>query len=135
MSCLLFRTTNCPVYHLGQQSVLITKLIKVVPPLTDRVLPYRRQVNLLNHFQREVTSYWLRFNERTVEDMINATFDLLTLGYDRPLQLSPTHFLCLVDPVAQWFRKWTVSEGLQSFIQRVGGAWNSLASIFHPQKT
>lgn len=83
------------------------------------------QVNLLNYCQRKVTSYWLRFYERTVEDMINATFDLLTLGYDRPLQLSPTHFLCLVDPLAQWFTRWTVSEGC-------GGRGDSVCTVGTP---
>ena len=40
--------------------------------------------------------------------MITATFDLLLLGYDTPILLSPIHFLCLVDPLAQWFKMWTV---------------------------
>ena len=66
------------------------------------------QINLLNRFQHEVTSYWLRYNERAVEEMITATFDLLLLGYDTPILLSPIHFLCLVDPLAQWFKMWTV---------------------------
>ena len=66
-------------------------------------------MNLLNRFQRQVSSYWLRFNHRAVDDIVNVTFDLLLLGYDTPSQLSPIHYLSLLDPLAQWFRNWTVS--------------------------
>ena len=79
------------------------------PSLSRAALDFTSQINLLNQFQREVPSYWLRYNERTMEDIVNVTFDLLLLGYDTPTQLGPIHYLCLVDPQAQWFRQWTVS--------------------------
>ena len=64
----------------------------------------------MNRFQREVTSYWIRYNQSVVEDIVNSTFDLLLLGYDTPGQLRPLHYVCLVDPQAMWFRHWTVSQ-------------------------
>ena len=68
-------------------------------------------MNLLNRFQRDVVSYWIRFGHRTVEDIVRATFDLLSLGNDTLGQLRPIHYLSLLDPTAQWARDWTVSHG------------------------
>ena len=78
----------------------------------DIVSASPHQINLLNHFQCQVPVFWLRYNERVVEEMINGTFDLLLLGYNTPILLSPAHFLCLVDPLASWFRRWMVCGGV-----------------------
>ena len=66
------------------------------------------QIRLFNHFQLELPSYWLRYSERIVEEMVNATFSLLSLTYANPLMLGPVHLLALLDPSCNWLKKWMV---------------------------
>ena len=66
------------------------------------------QIRLFNHFQLELPSYWLRYSERIVEEMVNATFSLLSLTYANPLMLGPVHLIALLDPNCNWLKKWMV---------------------------
>ncbi|KAF0293911.1 Protein broad-minded [Amphibalanus amphitrite] len=68
---------------------------------------------MVNKYQRYVTRAWLRFPERHVEEMIDNTVDLLTLGVPRAglsslseLYQLPVALLCLADPAAAWCRHW-----------------------------
>ena len=67
------------------------------------------QVRLFNYFQQELPSYWLRYSERVVIEMVTATFSLLSLTYTRPSMLGPVHLVALIDPSAFWLKKWMVS--------------------------
>ena len=67
------------------------------------------QIRLFNYFQQELPSYWLRYGERVVVEMVSATFSLLSLTYTRPSMLGPVHLLALIDPSAYWLKKWMVS--------------------------
>lgn len=66
------------------------------------------QIRLFNHFQLELPSYWLRYSERIVEEMVNATFSLLSLTYANPLMLGPVHLIALLDPGCSWLKRWMV---------------------------
>ena len=68
------------------------------------------QIRLLNYFQRELPSFWLRYSERTVGEMVIATFSLLSLSYSSPTLLGPVHLIALLDPTADWLKKWMVSS-------------------------
>lgn len=73
---------------------------------------------LLNDFQRHVPNYWIRYPDRFLEEVIQSTLKLLTLGASSatsssgagtgpPAFMTPLHFLALLDPKAEWFAKWT----------------------------
>ncbi|KAM4632881.1 protein broad-minded [Polymixia lowei] len=72
-----------------------------------------KQMRLMNDFQREVTSFWIRHPEKYMEEVIESTFSLLSLhpehglaspGTEKPLE--PIHLLALLDIKATWFKKW-----------------------------
>ncbi|XP_037073142.1 protein broad-minded-like [Pollicipes pollicipes] len=72
---------------------------------------------MVNQYQRYVPRAWLRFPERHVEEMVENTVDLLTLGVPRggvttlsDLYTLPVALLCLLDPAAAWFRYWMHAE-------------------------
>ncbi|XP_031437936.1 protein broad-minded [Clupea harengus] len=72
-----------------------------------------KQMRLMNEFQKEVTSFWIRHPEKYMEEIIESTLSLLSLcsepglgphGYERAL--APLHLLALLDTKATWFKKW-----------------------------
>lgn len=70
-----------------------------------------KRFRLLNEFQHEVSSFWIRYPEWFLESVLESTFDLLSAspgpGFSSGLQcMTPLHFLALVDPKATWFKKW-----------------------------
>ena len=67
------------------------------------------QFRFLSYLQGELPSYWLRYSEGVVLEMIEATATLLSCSYSNPGMLGPVHYMALFDPKATWFRKWTVS--------------------------
>ncbi|KAM6964920.1 protein broad-minded [Aplochiton taeniatus] len=85
--------------------------IDVTRPDITRLL---KQLRLMNDFQKEVTTFWIRHPEKYMEEIIESTFSLLSVhsdqglvaspGTDRPLQ--PVHLLALLDVRATWFNKW-----------------------------
>ena len=70
------------------------------------------QFRFLNYLQGELPSYWLRYSEGVVVEMIEATAALLSCSYGNPSMLGPVHYMSLFDPKATWFRKWTVREAV-----------------------
>ncbi|XP_069580309.1 protein broad-minded [Brachyistius frenatus] len=70
-----------------------------------------QQIRLMNDFQKEVTTFWIRHPEKYMEEVIESTFSLLSLhhehssaGTEKPLE--PVHLLALLDVKATWFKKW-----------------------------
>ncbi|KAG7460999.1 hypothetical protein MATL_G00204850 [Megalops atlanticus] len=72
-----------------------------------------KQMRLMNDFQKEVTSFWIRHPEKYMEEIIDSTLSLLSLnvepsagtpGSEKPLQ--PVHLIALLDIKATWFKKW-----------------------------
>ncbi|KAM9840199.1 protein broad-minded [Aulostomus maculatus] len=70
-----------------------------------------KQIRLMNDFQKEVTTFWIRHPEKYMEEVIESTFSLLALYHDRgsassDKTLEPVHLLALLDIKATWFNKW-----------------------------
>ncbi|KAI5090795.1 protein broad-minded isoform X1 [Silurus meridionalis] len=69
-----------------------------------------KQTRLMNDFQKEVTTFWIRHPEKYMEEIIESTLALLSLhdmsahGSDKVLE--PVHFLALLDIKASWFKRW-----------------------------
>ncbi|XP_041951920.1 protein broad-minded isoform X1 [Alosa sapidissima] len=72
-----------------------------------------KQMRLMNDFQKEVTSFWIRHPEKYMEEIVESTLALLSLhsepglgphGSERVLE--PLHLLALLDTKAIWFKKW-----------------------------
>lgn len=77
------------------------------PAITKLVKAFR----LLNEFQQETTNYWIRYPDRYLEEILESTLNLFSIHQmggpvGTSAQLSPIHFIALIDPKAQWFIKW-----------------------------
>nr|XP_022341871.1 protein broad-minded-like isoform X3 [Crassostrea virginica] len=77
------------------------------PAITKLVKAFR----LLNEFQQETTNYWIRYPDRYIEEILESTLNLFSIHQmggpvGTSSQLSPIHFIALIDPKAQWFIKW-----------------------------
>ncbi|KAM3602933.1 uncharacterized protein V6R79_013540 [Siganus canaliculatus] len=85
-------------------------VIDVNRPEITRLL---KQIRLMNDFQKEVTTFWIRHPEKYMEEVIESTFSLLSLHHQRDAAsvgaeklLEPIHLLVLLDIKATWFNKW-----------------------------
>ncbi|KAG7219610.1 hypothetical protein INR49_018948 [Caranx melampygus] len=72
-----------------------------------------KQIRLMNDFQKEVTTFWIRHAEKYMEEVIESTFSLLSFHHDHgstspgtEKALEPIHLLALLDVKAAWFNKW-----------------------------
>ncbi|XP_030628390.1 protein broad-minded [Chanos chanos] len=72
-----------------------------------------KQMRLMNDFQKEVTSFWIRHPEKYMEEIIESTLALLCQHPERGLgphssekALEPAHLISLLDIKASWFKKW-----------------------------
>ncbi|XP_053830148.1 protein broad-minded isoform X2 [Vidua macroura] len=71
-----------------------------------------KKVRLLNEYQKEAPSSWIRHPEKYMEEVVESTLSLLSIKRKpnhpaSPDFLSPMHFLALLDIKAVWFKKWT----------------------------
>ncbi|XP_048348015.1 protein broad-minded isoform X2 [Sphaerodactylus townsendi] len=70
-----------------------------------------KKMRLLNEYQREVPSFWIRQPEKYMEEIMESTLSLLSVksepSHTASLKsLDPVYFLALVDLKAVWFKKW-----------------------------
>ncbi|KAL7389046.1 hypothetical protein ABVT39_025382 [Epinephelus coioides] len=72
-----------------------------------------KQIRLMNDFQKEVTTFWIRHPEKYMEEVIESTFSLLSFHHEHgsassgtEKALEPIHLLALLDVKATWFKKW-----------------------------
>ncbi|XP_022626071.1 protein broad-minded [Seriola dumerili] len=72
-----------------------------------------KQIRLMNDFQKEVTTFWIRHPEKYMEEVIESTFSLLSFHHEHgstspgiEKALEPIHLLALLDIKATWFKKW-----------------------------
>ncbi|XP_074540670.1 protein broad-minded [Halichoeres trimaculatus] len=79
-------------------------------PEINRLL---KQIRLMNDFQKEVTTFWIRHPEKYMEEVIESTFSLLSFHHDHGSSsprtektLLPVNLLALLDVKATWFKKW-----------------------------
>uniref|UniRef100_A0A1A8IJY9 Protein broad-minded n=1 Tax=Nothobranchius kuhntae TaxID=321403 RepID=A0A1A8IJY9_NOTKU len=79
--------------------------VDINSPQISRLL---KQIRLMNDFQKEVTTFWIRHPEKYMEEIIESTFSLLSFHHDRGSEktLEPVHLLALLDIKATWFNKW-----------------------------
>ncbi|XP_005433974.2 protein broad-minded [Falco cherrug] len=71
-----------------------------------------KKVRLLNEYQKEAPSSWIRHPEKYMEEVVESTLSLLSVKDEpnhpaSPDFLSPIYFLALLDIKAIWFKKWT----------------------------
>ena len=69
----------------------------------------------MNDFQKHIPNYWVRYPTRFLCSVLETTIQLLLIGGHggmtvQPSQfITPLHYLALLDPMAEWFKHWTVS--------------------------
>ncbi|ELT95085.1 hypothetical protein CAPTEDRAFT_176131 [Capitella teleta] len=67
-----------------------------------------KSFRLINDYQRHIPQYWVRYPEKFLEDVLEATSSLLSIhpsvGSLSPI--TPVHLLALVDIRAHWLTKW-----------------------------
>ncbi|XP_028296414.1 protein broad-minded isoform X2 [Gouania willdenowi] len=83
-------------------------VVDVSRPEISRLL---KQIRLLNDFQREATTFWIRHPEKYMEEVMESTFSLLSPRHEPgscPTErtLEPVHLLVLLDVRATWFIRW-----------------------------
>lgn len=73
------------------------------------------QFRLMNDFQKHIPNFWVRYPTRFLCSVLDTTINLLSIGGQEGLSVQPSrnitpiHYLALLDPKAEWFRHWTVS--------------------------
>ncbi|XP_009864014.1 PREDICTED: protein broad-minded-like, partial [Apaloderma vittatum] len=93
----------------GEYSLRVSAGLDVSDTEINRLL---KKVRLLNEYQKEAPSSWIRYPEKYMEEVVESTLSLLSVKHDpshpaSPDFLSPIYFLALIDIKAVWFKKWT----------------------------
>ncbi|XP_059837462.1 protein broad-minded isoform X2 [Hypanus sabinus] len=77
------------------------------------IIQMLKKFRLLNEFQKEVPSFWIRHPEKFMEEIVESTLSLLSATHKQSLNtdtsdhvLEPVYFLALLDIKASWFKKW-----------------------------
>ncbi|XP_062889989.1 protein broad-minded isoform X2 [Mobula hypostoma] len=77
------------------------------------VIQMLKKFRLLNEFQKEVPSFWIRHPEKFMEEIVESTLSLLSATHKQSFNtdtsdhvLEPVYFLALLDIKACWFKKW-----------------------------
>ncbi|XP_021246679.1 protein broad-minded isoform X4 [Numida meleagris] len=83
-----------------------------------------KKVRLLNEYQKEAPSSWIRYPEKYMEEIVESTLSLLSVKHDpnhpaSPDFLSPIYFLALLDIKAIWFKKWMHAHYSRTVILRL----------------
>ena len=69
----------------------------------------------MNDFQKHIPNYWVRYPTRFLNDVLDKTLTLMAvsgqggMAVQPSLNMTPMHFLAILDPTAEWFIRWTVS--------------------------
>ncbi|XP_036173804.1 protein broad-minded isoform X1 [Myotis myotis] len=98
------------LYFLSRENHIptVSTGIDVTNPNVIRLL---RKVRLLNEYQKEAPSFWIRHPKKYMEEIVESTLSLLSVKRDQSHLASqkilhPIYFLVLVDARAVWFKKW-----------------------------
>ncbi|XP_072853453.2 protein broad-minded isoform X2 [Pogona vitticeps] len=78
---------------------------------SPNVIHLLKKIRLLNEYQREVPSFWIRHPEKYMEEIMESTLSLLSVKHELSHTVSseflgPVYYLALVDLKAVWFKKW-----------------------------
>ncbi|XP_072913482.1 protein broad-minded isoform X3 [Hemitrygon akajei] len=84
------------------------------------IIQMLKKFRLLNEFQKEVPSFWIRHPEKFMEEIVESTLSLLSATHKQSLNtdtsdhvLEPVYFLALLDIKASWFKKWMITASVQ----------------------
>ncbi|XP_021566459.1 protein broad-minded [Carlito syrichta] len=82
--------------------------VDITNPHVIRLL---KKVRLLNEYQKEAPSFWIRHPEKYMEEIVESTLSLLSVKHHQSHLVSqkildPIYFFALVDTKAVWFKKW-----------------------------
>ncbi|XP_053918239.1 protein broad-minded isoform X3 [Cuculus canorus] len=80
-----------------------------------------KKIRLLNEYQKEAPSSWIRYPEKYMEEVVESTLSLLSIKQEpnHPDFLSPVYFLALLDIKAVWFKKWTHAHYSRTVVFRL----------------
>ncbi|NXA47081.1 BROMI protein, partial [Nothocercus julius] len=83
-----------------------------------------KKVRLLNEYQKEAPSFWIRHPEKYMEEIVECTLSLLSVKLEpgrlaSPEFLSPVYLLALLDIKAVWFKKWTHAHYSRTVVFRL----------------
>ncbi|XP_069742980.1 protein broad-minded isoform X2 [Narcine bancroftii] len=77
------------------------------------IIQMLKKFRLLNEFQKEVPSFWIRHPEKFMEEIVESTLSLLSATHKQNFNtgtsncaMEPVYFLALLDVKASWFKKW-----------------------------
>uniref|UniRef100_A0A452GKM9 Protein broad-minded n=1 Tax=Gopherus agassizii TaxID=38772 RepID=A0A452GKM9_9SAUR len=102
-----------------------------VPTISDgiditnpEIIRLLKKVRLLNEYQREVPSFWIRHPEKYMEEIVESTLLLLSVKREQrhlvsPKPLDPVYFLALLDIKAVWFKKWMHANYSRTVVLRL----------------
>lgn len=98
------------LYFLSRENHLptLSSGVDITSPNVTRLL---KKVRLLNEYQKEVPSFWIRHPEKYMEEIVESTLSLLSVKHEQSHLasqkiLDPIYFFALVDTKAVWFKKW-----------------------------
>ncbi|XP_007639372.1 protein broad-minded isoform X2 [Cricetulus griseus] len=98
------------LYFLSRENHIPT-LSTGVDITSSNVIRLLKKVRLLNEYQKETPSFWIRHPEKYMEEIVESTLSLLSVKHDQSHLVSqkilePIYFFALVDTKAVWFKKW-----------------------------
>ncbi|XP_077018890.1 protein broad-minded isoform X1 [Tamandua tetradactyla] len=98
------------LYFLSRENHIPT-LSTGIDTANPNMIRLLKKVRLLNEYQKEVPSFWIRHPEKYMEEIVDSTLSLLSVKHDQshlvPQKiLDPIYFLALIDTKAVWFKKW-----------------------------
>ncbi|XP_076773149.1 protein broad-minded isoform X3 [Arvicanthis niloticus] len=98
------------LYFLSRENHLPTLStgVDITSPNVTRLL---KKVRLLNEYQKEAPSFWIRHPEKYMEEIVESTLSLLSVRHEHghlvsQKVLDPVCYFALVDTEAVWFKKW-----------------------------
>ncbi|KAH0507839.1 Protein broad-minded [Microtus ochrogaster] len=109
------------LYFLSRENHIptLSSGVDISSPNVTRLL---KKVRLLNEYQKEVPSFWIRHPEKYMEEIVESTLSLLSVKHDQSHLVSqkildPIYFFALVDTKAVWFKKWMITTAVQQCVQ------------------
>nr|XP_039247521.1 protein broad-minded-like [Styela clava] len=113
---IMKETYTCLAEHL--QTLFTSSRHDHLPMIVDgldltqpEVVHILKRIRLLNEFQQQVPSIWVRYPENFLEAIVESTLSIIVL-HPKPVRggakelISPLHFFSLVDTKANWLKKW-----------------------------
>nr|XP_058163322.1 protein broad-minded isoform X1 [Dasypus novemcinctus] len=111
------------IYFLSRENHIPT-LSSGVDITNPNVIRLLKKVRLLNEYQKEAPSFWIRHPEKYMEEIVDSTLSLLSVKHEQSCLVSqkilePIYFLALVDTKAVWFKKWMHAYYSRSTVLRL----------------